>query len=282
MYLAIDVGGTSINMGLFEKLDPKSKVAGVLLKVKNNFAADMVQIKDAIDKLTTSKIESVGICTPGLLTKDETQIIIAENLSGWQKKDIPLELKGLLGAKFAFLCHDVKAAAISECVFGGMDTDFAFIIWGTGIGCGYARYYNSKRIEFQQVEIGYQVIAKTIKLDGEEFPGYLEYHCGGRKIEKRFGKPAAEISDKEWNIVLDDMSSGLRNLLQLNYPPTVIFGGGVILKQTKRLKQLQKLVAGKIRYERESQFKIATFGEEAGLIGALGLIKLKLKNPAVR
>jgi predicted NBD/HSP70 family sugar kinase len=244
-----------------------------MLKVKNHFEADINQIKEAVAKLTNMPITAIGIGVPGILSNDETRLAGAANLGDWVGKDIIGSLKTALKVGEVHLCHDVKAAALSESMFGDMTDNFAFIIWGTGIGCSYVRYTDRKPSNFQQVELGYQTITKTIELEGVTYPGYLEYHCGGGRLPQRFGKSAAELTESEWNTVLDDLSFGIANLLMLNHAPTLVFSGGVAAKQAHRLPKLAELVGVRIRSKVLPKIQLAKYGEDAGLIGALGLIK---------
>lgn len=286
MYLALDVGGTSINIGLFKELDPNSRLTTALLKVKNDFTADMQQIEETVKGLTTEPIQSLGIGVPGTINTLETEIVSSANLSNWARQDILSELKSRLKIEDAFLCHDVKAAALSECMFGNVKDNFAFVIWGTGIGCSYVRFTNNVPTDFQQVELGYQTITKTIELEGQIYPGYLEYYCGGGRLAQRFSKSVTELTESEWDTVLDDLSYGIANLLMLNHAPTLVFSGGVAMKQSHRIPKLAELVSKKIRSKVLPNFQLAKYGEDAGMYGALGLIKYRLsgsnaKNSAI-
>ena len=277
MYLALDVGGTSINMGLYKNLDPESLVETTLLKVKNDFEADMSQISETVKNWTTSDLKGIALGVPGIINEDETKILHTANLGGWLDKDIVGHLSRVLNCPNVYLCHDVKAAALSEVEFNHANEDFALIIWGTGIGCTYVRFCNNVP-DFQQVELGYQTINNTIVINGEEHPGYLQYYCGGKDLERKYGKSASELNEKEWEIVLNDMSYGITNLLTLNYTDKLIFSGGVSNKQAHRLSRLSELVREKNHLYPQPSFSIAKYGENTGLVGALGLLKLKLSS----
>mgnify|MGYP001308272857 CR=1 FL=1 len=273
MYIALDVGGTNINIGLFSELDPSSRVGSVTLEVKNDFQADIAQTKQAVAQLTDNPITAIGIGIPGIVNADETRIISSANLSDWEGKDVIGSLQAAFTVDAVYTCHDVKAAALSESMFGNMTDNFAFIIWGTGIGCSYVRYTDGKPSNFQQVELGYQTITKTIELEGVTYPGYLEYHCGGGRLVQRFGKPVSELTESEWDTVLDDLSFGIANLLMLNYAPSLVFSGGVAIKQAHRLPKLAELARIRINSSVLPKLQLAKYGEDSGLIGALGLIK---------
>jgi glucokinase len=276
MYIAIDVGGTSVNIGSFESLDPNSQIGFEKLPTLNNYEEDLKQITSTIQNLSQGKtINALGIGMPGTLNSTENIILDAENVRDWQNKEITKDISQSLNIQEIYACHDVKAAAISEAIFNNpSNKDFALIIWGTGIGATYVRYINNE-VVFQQVELGYQTIEKKTVIKGVEYPGYLEFYCGGRKMAERYDKPVSELSEDEWAEVLNNFSYGLSNLLALNHISRIVFSGGVGTKQASRLGKLNELTKQKMDFLPVPDFEVAKFGENAGLIGALGLIQLK-------
>lgn len=275
MYLALDVGGTSINIGVYETLSPESLLHQGKILVENNFEKDINQVAIFLESVKALKFDAVGIGIPGVVNEEKTVPRWISNLKSWEGKVLKDEIKKFIEFNDIYVAHDVKTAAASEAIFGELNTDFTFIIWGTGIGGCSVKFIEGKPY-FQQVELGFHTISETIQLEGKTFPGYLEYFCGGGRLKQRFGKEAKDLSDSDWNDVFEKMSQGLHNLLVLNHSSLLVFSGGVIVNQQQRLSLLENLTAEKVRFTELAftKFKMSKFGEDAGLIGALALIKL--------
>lgn len=273
MNLAIDIGGTSIKIGLFDDLEADSRLEFEKIKLVNKFDEDIKNIREILSRWEViDKIKAIGIGIPGTLNPEETALISAANVNGWVQQDIIGTFKREFGVEDVFICNDGKAAAISE--IDNKTSDYAFIVWGTGVGCTIVRNMKNKPT-FQQVKIGYQTISNHLDYKKDSSLGYLEHYCGGGYLESRFGKEPVMLTEEEWDIVIEDMSFGITNLLMLNYVGDIVFSGGVAIKQSKRLHKLFEYIDQKKRSLVLPSYSLSKYGEDAGLVGALGLIKLR-------
>ena len=264
MYVAIDVGGTKIRISSFSKLDPKSLFEEKTIEADNNFTKSMEAISQVLG-IVKRPIKAISVALPGYIVSEKTGIVLAANLPGWNKKDMREPLAKFVGDDKIFFLHDAKAHALAELVFAKTQDEFLYIAWGTGVGATYIKKYKSI-VHSQQIEFGYQYV------NGK----YIEKLVGGSSFKKRFGKEALEMTEAEWKKVEEDFSVGLANLFALNYAPQIIWGGGVAIKQKKRLKKVVNLASEKFPFWKKPSFRLSSFGERGAVVGALGYIKLNL------
>lgn len=290
MYAAIDVGGTSINIGLYYALDALSQHSFVKLNVKNHFNEDINQIGHWIGTSISTPVKAVGIGVPGIINSESTGIALSENLSDWMGKNLSeaIAAKLKINPEKVFLDNDMNVAATSEAVSdirneeverGNVSNNkFNFLIWGTGIGAAKVDYSTNDTPLIEALDIGFHYISNSIEINKKKLPGYLEYHCGGKKITERFNKAPAELTEDEWGIVLEDLSYGLVNLITHTNTSKIVFGGGVSLKQAHRIEKIEQLVDEKLYLNLTPEFKLAKYGEDAGLVGALALISIRMNS----
>ena len=162
---------------------------------------------------------------------------------------------------------------MSEIQFNNRQEDFALVIWGTGIGCNVVRFDENGRFRLQKSRLNFHAIAKEVKLEGQVFPGYLEYHCGGKHIAARFGVPIGELSNVDWELLLDDMADGLMNLYKLTSIKNIVITGGMILHNQDKLPGLRAKMNEKKLHLPMPSLEIAKFGDNAGMYGVLGGLK---------
>ena len=63
----------------------------------------------------------------------------------------------------------------------------------------------------------------------------LEAKIGGKNLEARFGKPAKELTNPEWDAVLADVATHVPELVRHYGFTTVVVGGGVATALCPRL-----------------------------------------------
>ena len=134
--LGVDIGGTKINLGLFNEkgllINEKFSVASVtdlpsFIKEKS---------QELLDKLGYGEIGFVGVGVPGTVSEDGQTIIKVPNLKSI-KPDFTKRLKELFVSP-VFVLQDSRAAAWGEYKFGGGKgkNSVVCVTLGTGIGTG--------------------------------------------------------------------------------------------------------------------------------------------------
>lgn len=140
--VGVDVGGTTVKIGLFE-------VTGELLKkweiptrkeeqgmyILNDVADSILNVLKQ-ENLTKDDIIGVGIGVPGPV-KNNGFVEVCVNL-GWRDRYPSEELSQLLGGVPALCGNDANVAALGEMWKGGGEgyTDIVMVTLGTGVGGG--------------------------------------------------------------------------------------------------------------------------------------------------
>jgi len=272
MYIAIDVGGTNIRVAGFKSLNQPKITKIFKFPVQNNYQVDFKNIVKAILKITGSKIKGIGLCLPGIITQGEIKKY--PHLSDWNNKPINKDLSNLFKSQVV-LENDAIAGGVAEAIYSDSlnNENFLFITWGTGIGGVYV-YLLNKKIYLLPLEPGHQIINWDEKLKCEcGQRGCWEFLCAGRGIQKKYKKQPTNLSEKEWEKIIEYFSQGLINLITITSPNLIILAGGIAINQKKRINQIKKILKKRLKIYPLPRIKISKFGENVGLYGALGLFK---------
>lgn len=250
--LSIDVGGTSIKVGLFDnngKLLKKYSVPTIITKGND----DRNVINQIIDIIYKEKDEndilSVGIGMPGPVV--DGVVLGAHNLHLNE-----INLQNIIKAEFPDLyikvLNDANAACLGEAKFGsGFGyKNIVLITIGTGIGCGIM--INNKIIEGKSGstgEIGHICVEKDGLLCKCGKTGCLEKYASASAISNlatrrynEYGKSVEKVTCEEvfkdyergFNPAIQAvneacyyLSIGIGNIINILNPDVIIIGGGV-------------------------------------------------------
>lgn len=238
--IGIDLGGTKIE-GIL--LDEENKVLAKkrIPTPKNNYEKILSSIVDLINQLTSSKCK-IGICTPGILSK-ETGLIQNSNTQCLIGKPFKNDLESRLNQKIS-IENDANCFAIAEAVMGnaiGYNVVFG-VIMGTGVGGGIVI---NKKIHRGRLNIAGEWGHHTLYPNGQKCycgnKGCVEMYLSGPQLEKRWlqitGKwlPLEKISEfvdskegKLWKSeFLFNFGLALANVIDILDPDAIVLGGGV-------------------------------------------------------
>lgn len=254
MYISIDIGGTTTRSAALPFLENITNFSKIEFKNTHQFNSDFSSLIDSIQKLSSENVTAIGIGTAGELDQTKSMIIHSQNVPGYQGKPLKQMLSDIFHCPI-YMDNDAIVAALGEAFYGsGVKSDFEYVIWGTGIGGAHAKHYqNHVQVNLHDWHMNF--------LDWEK-------NCGGKKITQQFGKPAEDLNDSEWEIVMTKFSKELKNFIKTTNPSLIIFGGGIANKQSKRLLALQEKISVEI--------KISDLGEDTGLYGGFALLKNQL------
>ncbi|MBX2841954.1 MAG: ROK family protein [Flammeovirgaceae bacterium] len=295
-FLGIDIGGTNVKFGLVES-------SGNLIYKKKYPTAEVGEDDKFIKnfkKILTKQLEKnpsikkVGIGVPGTLSKDRLWTLELPNIPGLEKKRFLGELKDHFSNITFHVENDANAAALGEYYFAEnkVPDNFIFITLGTGVGgaavidgqifkggdgngmeIGHIVSSNGKTIEENIGKKGILGMALTT-LEGYEGKSVLSEMgvLNPKKVVKAaHGQDvlALEIFADVGKYLGESIVSAIR-LLDVK---TVLIGGGV----SDTFEYVRHSMYDSINhyltpyYTDKLDIRLATLGNEAGIIGAASL-----------
>lgn len=298
MKIGIDIGGSHVGIGLInrsgkfiakEEKDLNNNVKDE--KYSQKLVETIIELITKIlekEKVDIKEISLIGMAIPG--TVSETHIIKADNLH-IKDFDIVSEINKYFNIP-VMLRNDAKCAAIAEKEYGSLKKydDALFLTIGTGIGG--AVFLGGKLLrpkKYEGFEIGHMVIEKNgIKCNcGRSgcFEKYASMKVLKDKVAKEFGKAdltgeevkqiLMDNSEKTERIIdeyIDDLSTGLANLINIFEPETISIGGSfVYFKDILLDKLIKRLGEDNMLFNNKGVPKIvmAKLKNDAGIIGAV-------------
>jgi glucokinase len=307
-YITLDIGGTNTRCALYSDISI-TPLNQIKINTHKDGQATIDRLIKVIADIWPGDNSVRGICAaaPGSIDVNQGIVILAPNIPGWKN----LELRKILSEKFkvpVFINNDARMAAIGEWKYGsgiGHDNLMYFTI-STGLG-------NGTIIQGRLLEgaIGIATESGHITLDddgpicGCGKKGHLEAYSSGTGIENFVREElirgaisslpstpypsALQIADAARNgdplaIAAFDRAGyylgiGIANYLHIFNPSCIIFGGGVSQSGDLLMIPFRKSLeshALNINYLKQLEIKIASLGDNVGLIGALEYLKDKL------
>ena len=295
--VGIAVGGTDTRIGLIDvhqhviaermiKTNAERPAEGVVEEIGRTVLALLEQQKIPMDQCV-----GAGIGVPGTVDRKQGVVRYSNNIR-WEDVDIVKEMGKYLPIPI-YIANDADCAALGEVTAGaGRDyQDVIMLTLGTGVGGGIildGNIYEGKGIGGS--ELGHMVIVE----DGEQCTcgrkGCLEAYVSEtaliRDVRRAVGKEltpeavfAAAKKDEAVKAVVDSyirrLGTGIVNIVNIFRPQLVLLGGGVSVQGEELIKPVEEIMRqgcfGKEKSELP-QIKIASLGNEAGMIGAAGLI----------
>ena len=310
-FVGIDLGGTNIASAVvdeFGNIYGRATRKTAMPRPYNEIFDDMdLCAKDAAHNsgIKWGNIESVGIGCPGAINKETGYVDFSNNLDFY---DVPIVdyMQNALGKK-VYVENDANAAAWGEFVAGsGKDTDNMILLTlGTGVGSGIILNGHLFRGAFGTgAELGHAVIVSGGKKCTCGRYGCLETYASAKALVNQAknvvkNNPDCEImklckgdtnringktiflaNDLVAKNVIDTylsyLSVGIVNIVNMFQPEVICLGGGVSGAGERILEPLQNAIKEKAfaRFgKKHTQIKIASLGNDAGIIGAALLWK---------
>ena len=286
--LGIDFGGTKIAVGT---ANPEGElIASDRIETHAEDGADQA-VKRALalgsQLVAETRAAGAGECaaagavSPGVVQR--SRVLLAPNVPGWDRLDLPALLDDALGLPVAF-ANDVNAAAVAEARWGalaGIETGL-FVSLGTGIKAGIViggQVFTGAH--GAAGEIGYSLRDAADALGFAAGHAPLEEFVGGRALGKRAGAllgrrlSAAEVFTQpdlsgdfvdEW---LAELTMHVANLAIAVDPERIAVGGGLMAHAETILPALRVRMAGVVPFPPE--VVSARFVNDGALRGAVAL-----------
>lgn len=299
----IDIGGTQIKVGKFVDDELVLKFA-IDTDISNNGANILSDISKIIkDNLNDSELLGIGIGVPGPVRKGV--VLGAQNI-GWEIIDIKSILEKEFPDVVIEIMNDANAAVLGEYYCGSASgyPNVVMLTLGTGVGGGII--INEKVYEGangSSGELGHLQMEKGGRPCTCGLHGCLEQYVSATGVLKtayifREGKETllnkedltckdvfdfAKNGDKVAMEVVEDMTEklaiGCADICNTLNPDLLLIGGGVSKAGDFMLDKVKaKFVDYSFYSIRNTEFKIASLGNDAGIYGDYFAVKRKINE----
>lgn len=303
----VDVGGTSVKIGLFtvegnilDKWEIKTRKENGGEAILPDIAASLAEkIKEK--QIAQAEIKGIGIGIPAPVTGDG----IVKNTAnlGWGYKEVNRELRELTGLKVQ-AGNDANLAALGEMWLGAGrgQKNMIMITLGTGVGGGAildgralvgangaaaeighicVNYHETKKcgcgktgcLEQYASATGIARLAR-MRLAWDEEPSVLRNE---KKLDAKAVFDALKAGDSVAEEIVEQFGAylghGLANAAILVDPAVIVIGGGVSKAGDIMIPYIKKYFLEKAFFaNRETEFMIAKLDNDAGICGAAKLM----------
>ena len=286
--IGIDIGGTDTKIGLVD--EENCLIAKTVIPTKAIRPADEV-IAD-IGSAALNLLENEGIamdrCTgagigmPGVIDRKNGIVCYSNNIS-WGNVELAKEIGKYLPIPIQ-VANDADCAALGETLAGaGKDyKDVLLLTLGTGVGSGLV--IDGKICEGRGIgssEAGHMVIVDNGELCTCGRKGCLETYAsatalvrGARRVAHKELKPEEIFAGAAFGDTRM-LGTGIVNLVNIFHPQLVLLGGGLSAQKETLLAPLREILLSQSFGGTKAQIpelEIAKLGNEAGMIGAAGLL----------
>lgn len=285
--VGIDLGGTSIKIGRFAPDGRCTKHFSIPTPQPSTPEAVLDAMVKGISQIVSdfSKLQGIGVGTPGPVDGSGRVARLAINLDGW--KDIPIA--GWLQSKTGLptiLGNDANCAGLGEAWLGAGRHHQNLILLTLGTGVGGAIIINGQLFTGAQGTAG-ELGLITLKPSGPVCKsgnrGSLEQYTSAQAIRRDTGIEPGEwgqraaAGDPEaiefWQKYGRYLGVGLTSLIYVLTPELIILGGGISASSDYFLPAAQKEIDERVLFPSRQGIKIVTaeLGNRAGMLGAAKL-----------
>ena len=301
-YIGVDVGGTTIKMGLFSdtgELLEKWEIPTRLDNHGENILPDVVESMEQKRAERGGNIRGIGVGIPGPVT-DDGVVLKCANL-GWDVFSVKNTLAGLTGVGNVKVGNDANIAALGEMWKGGGRgyDSIVMVTLGTGVGGGII--HKGKILTGSRGaggEIGHmKVEMEETETCGCGCRGCLEQYAsatGVVRLAKKYMREDSCLAGKRQitaKMVFDGAKAGdeycleivekfgrylgvaLSNVAHVADPEAFGIGGGISKAGQIILDVVQKYYDENSMYAlKNKDFHLAELGNDAGIYGAVRMV----------
>jgi glucokinase len=309
--IAIDIGGTHIRTAAYEP-DNITPVSHQRTRSLANEPGVFDRLVQAVESVWNGDVSAIGIASPGPLDPHTGTILDTPNIPQWKNFPVGPKLSEHFGVP-VFLDNDANMAGLGEWQFGAGKGhhDVVYLTISTGIGGGVIS--NDRLLQgFRGMgaELGHIIIDPHGPFCGCGKRGHIESFSSGPAIARyvneqlRAGREstlhahsslsARQIADAALQGDALAISAferagyylgiAVANYLAIFDPSIVIFGGGVSQVGDLLFKPFGESLRKHIfhpHYLDDLVITKAALGDDAGLLGALALARMRLREMRV-
>lgn len=301
--IGIDMGGTSLKLGVCEGAEVIFKDEPIITKEFNGAEATVVEIARRVVRLRERfpAIAALGIGVPGFADVNTGLVHGLTNVPGWDGIYLSKIIREATSLP-SVAENDANCMGLAELHHGAGRGFKHFIAVTLGTGVGGAVFLHGKLFrganaaagEIGQMSIDYQGVEKTGEYSN---PGCLEKYTGNQQMTERaaqlyaaaaiekapehcepkhLARAAAQgdqIALQVWDEFTSQLSTGLANCCWLLNPEAVIVGGGIAAAGELVFEPLRRKLHAQLGNAFRENLSVlpAQFGNEAGIIGAAAL-----------
>jgi len=300
MGIGIDLGGTAIKGGIVNHRGVIQEERRV--KTQKSYECIVSDLAALINELVQLSPEetTVGIGIPGILSEDGSTVVSCPNLN-WKNKALKQDLEAVQALE-VLLVNDATAACIAEAAFGSTRGRSSSVLLTLGTGVGGGVIINDRIISGVHgvaSEIGHMIMEEN----------FYDCNCGKNGCLETFASATALIrycqkqiddgveselkKDNSYDAkqIFDAAKAGdalalaavnrlanylgwaIANVNDLLDPGIFVIGGGLSGAGAFLLERIQTETKSRLTYPQYAspEIVLATFGNEAGMIGAANL-----------
>jgi len=303
--IGVDLGGTQLRAGLADEHGKLLREIRIATEAADGPEAVISRIVDCIQRVRAElpadgALLGVGVGSPGPLDPFRGIVFTQPNMPGWH--DVPL--RDILSQRTGLpieLGNDANAAALGEWYYGGGQgvRNLVYVTISTGIGGGVIVDGHLLLGRFgSAAEVGHHVIDWNTRSSWEDLaagPALARAASSAMAAEPdsllhtlatpetvsgaHVAQAAAQndplalrLLDREGELI----GVGLLNMLNLYSPDLILAGGGVVINNPQLLGRAQQVIQERaFEVFRDVPVRLAALGDQAGLLGAVALIRHK-------
>jgi glucokinase len=305
--IAVDLGGTHIRVAAYEPNSTKP-LSQKRTKTLANEPGVFDRLVHAVESVWQADVSAIGIASPGPLDPHSGTILETPNIKEWVNFPLTPKLSEHFGVP-AYLDNDANMAGLAEWQFGAGKGhhDLVYLTISTGIGGGVIT--NNQLLQgFRGMgaELGHMTVLADGPVCGCGQRGHIEAISSGTAIA-RYVKEQIGAGQKSTLQTHPDLSTvqiadaalkgdtlaisaferagyylgiAVANYLAIFDPSIVVFGGGVSQVGDLLFKPFEESLWKHVfhpHYLDDLVITKAALGDDAGLLGALALARMRLK-----
>lgn len=303
-YVGVDVGGTTVKMGLFSDTGELLEKWEIPTRLEEQGAHILPDIVDSMEEKRAERggnIKGIGVGIPGPVT-DDGVVLKCANL-GWDVFSVKNKLASLTGVGNVKVANDANVAALGEMWKGGGRgyDSIVMVTLGTGVGGGIIQ--QGKILTGSRGaggEIGHtKVNPNETKTCGCGNKGCLEQYASavgivhmakeglredsclvGQEITAKTVFDGAKAGDAYCLEIVDRfgryLGLALSNVAHVIDPEAFVIGGGVSAAGQIILDVVKKYYEENSMYAiKERDFHLAELGNDAGIYGTVRMVMFK-------
>ena len=304
-YVGVDVGGTTVKMGMFSDTGELLDKWEIPTRRKNNGKYILSDIVDSIEEKRETfegNIKGIGVGIPGPVTADGT-VLKCANL-GWDVFSVSNKLASLTGVGNVKVGNDANVAALGEMWKGGGRgyDSIVMVTLGTGVGGGVIL---QGKILTGCKGAGGEIGHMKVNMDETRVCG-----CGNKGCLEQYASATGIVRLTKQRLAADDAKTSLRSFPEVTAkdvfdaakagdavaqelveevgrilggalgsiavvidPEMFVIGGGVSRAGQILLDAVQKYFKERVfKSCQETKFVLASLGNDAGMYGCAKMI----------